>query len=229
MKKKILLVGGSSKVGRALIKNLDKKIYFIHSTYNNNKLLEKKYSKIKQFKLDLNKEKENDISIRNSDMNYDVIILLSGVLLGKSLSEYKTNEIKTNFDTNFTSQAMLLKEILKFQKKKCLVVFFSSIAGRKGSYDPIYAAAKGALISFSKSLSLWISPKVNCITLCPGIIKDTKMYKSFTLKRLSNLKKQTPNKEFLNPKDLSKIVCDIIQPHWRHANGSIIDINGGIF
>ena len=42
MKKKILIVGGSSKVGRALIKNLDKKIYFIHSTYNNNKLLEKK-------------------------------------------------------------------------------------------------------------------------------------------------------------------------------------------
>ena len=227
MKKKILIIGGSSKVGRTLINNLDKKIYSIHSTYFKNKLLSKDYSKIKQFKLDLNKE--NNISIKKSDMNYDVIILLSGVLLGKSLSEYKTNEIKTNIDTNFTSQAILLKEILKFQKKKCLIVFFSSIAGRKGSYDPIYAAAKGALISFSKSLSLWISPKVNCITLCPGIIKDTKMYKSFTLKRLSNLKKQTPNKEFLNPKDLSKIICDIIQPHWRHANGTIIDINGGIF
>ena len=122
MKKKILIVGGSSKVGRTLINNLDKKKYSIQSTYYKNKLLKEEYSKIKQFKLDLNKE--NNISIKKSDMNYDVIILLSGVLLSKSLSEYKNDEIKTNFDTNFTSQAMLLKEILKFQKKNAWLFSF---------------------------------------------------------------------------------------------------------
>ena len=55
------------------------------------------------------------------------------------------------------------------------------------------------------------------------------MYKSFKKDRLKKLLVQNPNKEFLNTEDLAEIICDIIKPHWRHANGSIIDINGGVF
>jgi len=227
MKKKVLIVGGSSKVGKNLINTLDKKSYQIYSTFNNNMIKGKKYKHIKQIEINLN----NDMhaSFHKLKINYDIIVLLPGVLLGKSLSEYNSKNIISNFNINFTSQTILLNKILKKQKKNCLIIFISSISARRGSYDPIYAAAKGAMISFSKSLSLWLSPKIKCLTLCPGLIKDTNMYKSFTAKRLNNLKKQTPNKEFLNSKDLSKIICDIIQPHWRHANGAIIDINGGLY
>ena len=34
---------------------------------------------------------------------------------------------------------------------------------RKGSYDPTYAAAKGGIITFSKSLSMWLAPKLNVL------------------------------------------------------------------
>ena len=53
-KKKILLVGGSSKVGISLIENIDKKKFQIYSTYNKKKLNNKK---ILQYKLDLSSEK----------------------------------------------------------------------------------------------------------------------------------------------------------------------------
>ena len=76
---------------------------------------------------------------------------------------------------------------------------------------------------------MWLAPKVKCITLCPGLIKNTKMYKSFNKERISKIKYQTPNKELLNISDLSKIIIDLMQPHWKHANGSVIDINGVIF
>ena len=55
------------------------------------------------------------------------------------------------------------------------------------------------------------------------------MYKTFTKKRLKSVLSKNPNKEFVNSNDLSKIIIDISEPHWRHANGAIIDINGGEF
>ena len=55
------------------------------------------------------------------------------------------------------------------------------------------------------------------------------MYKTFSKKMLSKKKNQIPNKEFLNLSDLSDIIIDLMKPHWKHANGSIIDINGGLY
>jgi NAD(P)-dependent dehydrogenase (short-subunit alcohol dehydrogenase family) len=85
------------------------------------------------------------------------------------------------------------------------------------------------MISFIKSISKWESPKIKSIGLCPGLISNTKMYKTFDNERLKKLKKQNPNKEFVNSNDLAKIIIDVIKPHWKHANGSIIDVNGGVF
>jgi len=225
MKKKILLIGGSSKVGKSLINVLDKKKYDIHSTYFSKKL---KQNYVKQFKLNINDLNDQNILI-NSTKNMSTIFFLSGVLMGKKLSQFNDDEIYTNFNTNFTSQVVLLKKILDKQKRNCLLIFLSSISGRKGSYDPVYASSKAAMIALVKSISKWEAPKIKCIGICPGLIKDTKMFNSFKKNRLKKLLLENPNKEFVSSEDLANILADLIKPHWRHANGSIIDINGGVF
>ena len=85
------------------------------------------------------------------------------------------------------------------------------------------------MISFIKSVSKWEAPKIKSIGICPGLINNTKMYKSFTKERLKKLKIQNINKSFVDANNLAKIIVDVIQPHWKHANGSIIDVNGGEF
>ena len=55
------------------------------------------------------------------------------------------------------------------------------------------------------------------------------MYNTFQKKRLKKLINENPNKEFVNADDLAKIIIDLTKKHWRHANGSLIDINGGVF
>ena len=226
MKKKILLIGGSSKVGKSIINNIDHKEFEVHSTYNRKKILLKK--NFYQYKLDLSSDKSVSNFIK-SNKDFDVIVLLSGVLKSKKLLNFNDKEIKNNFNINFLSQVILLKKLLKKQKKNCLLIFLSSISGRRGSFDPLYASAKGAMISFIKSISKWESPKIKCIGLCPGVIANTKMYYSFKKERLKLTLAQNPNKEFVNSDDLAKIIIDISKPHWRHANGAIIDINGGVF
>ena len=225
MKKKILLIGGSSKVGQCIINNLDQKKYLIYSTYFKKKMKKKG---IFQYKLNLNNMLSNQDFI-DKVKKKNVIIFLSGVLKGKTLENFSDEEIIENFNVNFISQIILLKNILKKQKNNFLLVFLSSVSARRGSYDPIYAASKGAMISFIKSVSKWEAPKIKSIGICPGLINNTKMYKSFTKERLKKLKIQNPNKSFVDANNLAKIIVDVIQPHWKHANGSIIDVNGGEF
>ena len=223
--KKILLIGGSSKVGKSIINHIDKNNYKIYSTYNTKKINNKN---ILQYKVDLS-SKKNLSNFANLVNDFDIIVLLSGVLKGKKLIQFKDEEIVNNFNINFLSQIVLLKKLFKKQKKNCVLVAVSSISGRRGSFDPLYAAAKGAMISFIKSISKWEAPKIRCIGICPGVILNTKMYKTFKKERLKLILSQNPNKEFINSDDLAKIVLDVSKSHWRHANGAIIDVNGGVF
>jgi len=223
--KKILLIGGSSKVGKSIINHIDKNNYKIYSTYNTKKINNKN---ILQYKVDLS-SKKNISNFANLVNDFDIIVLLSGVLKGKKLIQFKDEEIVNNFNINFLSQIVLLKKLFKKQKKNCVLVAVSSISGRRGSFDPLYAAAKGAMISFIKSISKWEAPKIRCIGICPGVILNTKMYKTFKKERLKLILSQNPNKEFINSDDLAKIVLDVSKSHWRHANGAIIDVNGGVF
>lgn len=228
MKKKILIVGGSSYVGRSLIKHLNKKVFNIYSTYNKNILSKKSFRGLNQIKIDLEKPEDYEKNIK-STKNFDSIVFLSGILKGKNLVSLNNQDIQETLKINLTSQIILLKTILKSQKKKCTIIFLSSISGRKGSFDPVYAASKGAINSLIKSLSKWEGPKIKCIGICSGLIKSTNMYNTFQKKRLKKLINENPNKEFVNADDLAKIIIDLTKKHWRHANGSLIDINGGVF
>ena len=81
MKEKILLIGGSSKVGESIIKIINKSKYNIFSTYNKKKL---KFKGIYQVKLDLESKSDRDkFSDKYRDMN--VIILAAGIFLIKVL------------------------------------------------------------------------------------------------------------------------------------------------
>ena len=116
----------------------------------------------------------------------NVIIFLSGVLKGKKLSEFSDKEIYENLSLNFTDQILLLKKILAKQKRNCLLVFISSISGRRGSYDPIYASAKGAMISFIKSISKWSLQKLKALDYAQVLYPTQKCIRHLTMKDLKN-------------------------------------------
>lgn len=228
MMKKILLIGGSSKLGCSLVDKLKSEEYEIHSTFNTKSRF-KKETRVQEYQLNLSSAIGQKNFLKKIKFDFDTIVFLSGILKGKNLKNFNSKEMHENMSVNFISQIALLNLILQKQKKSCLTVFLSSISGRRGSFDPVYASAKGAMIAFIKSMSKWNAPKFRFIGLCPGLIKNTRMYKSFNKSRLKKLLKENPNKEFLNSDDLADIIIDVTKPHWRHANGSIIDINGGIF
>ena len=229
MKKNILIIGGSSQVGKKIISELDYSNYNIYCTFNTTKF---NNNKAKSFKVNLNNLHNVEkfiIEIKKLKIKIDNIIFLQGKIHAKNLKKYSNKNILELFNVNLMSSIILIRQLHNTLNKNSTVVFISSISAVKGSYDSVYAASKSALLGFSKSLSIWLAPKTKFISLCPGPIDKTKMMKQFSKKRRNFHIKNNPNKELLNATDFAKIIIDVLSPHWRHANGSIININGGIY
>lgn len=226
--KKIIIVGASSSIGSAIVSKFNSpktRLIVTHHSKQNIKFEENVHS----VKLDLEKNKSIGNFIKEVHLilsHIDTIIFLAGILPGKNLKEYIPSDIEKVMTVNFTGQAKVIKGLLPLLDSNSQVIMISSISAQKGSYDPIYAASKGAILSFVKSLAVGLGGvRVNAIA--PGLIEDSKMYKEMSEDRQELHKSQTANRQLLNISDLADIVYDMSKNHWKHLNGACIDLNAG--
>jgi len=177
--------------------------------------------------LEKNKSIENFIKKVCSTLSHiDTAIFLAGILPGKNLEEYDIAVMEKVMAINLTGQAKIVKGLLSLLDLNSQVIMISSISAQKGSYDPIYAASKGAILSFVKSLAVSLGGvRVNAIA--PGLIEDSTMFKEMSTDRQDLHRQQTTQKRLLYMSDLAGVIYDISKNHWKHLNGACIDLNGG--
>ena len=167
--------------------------------------------------------------LSNSNFLLDLVVMLPGILLGKNLSSYSADEIESVMNINFNKQALLLKYINPYFAEKSQVIMMSSISAERGSFDPIYAASKGAMISFIKSLSTWLAPKTRFNAIAPGLIENSTMFLDMAEERREFHKNATPTKSLVNSVEIAKVIYDLSKPHWSSLNGVVLRLNGGSY
>jgi NAD(P)-dependent dehydrogenase (short-subunit alcohol dehydrogenase family) len=230
LNKNVVIFGASSSIGNAIILKFLSPETHIIATYNSNKSI--KYEEnIKCLQLDLENGKSIDSFIKevNSKISHiDSAIFLAGILPGNNLEEYDVTDIDNVMTVNFTAQAKVIKGLLPLFDSESQIIMISSISAQKGSYDPIYAASKGAILSFVKSLAVGLGGvRVNAIA--PGLVENSTMCKEMSIDRQEFHRQQTSEKKLLTMSDLAEVIYNISQPHWKHLNGACIDLNGGQF
>lgn len=225
--KNIIIVGASSSIGNSVVSKFRSPSNRIIASYSSKHI--KPGKNVCPLKLDLkiNESIENFIKeVRLIVSHIDTLIFLAGILPGKNLKEYRPADIEKVMTVNFTGQVKVIKGILPLFDSSSQIIMISSIAAQKGSYDPIYAASKGAILSFVKSLaSEFGGVRVNAIA--PGLIEDSTMCKEMSVSRRELHRQQTFQKQLLSISDLAEVIYDISQEHWKHMNGACIDLNGG--
>ena len=165
--------------------------------------------------------------LKETARRIDVVIFLSGILPGKDLKGYSFEEVDDVIAVNFSGQAKVLMRMLPLLTERSRVLIFSSISAQRGSFDPIYAASKGALLSFVKSVCTQLPAGARVNAVAPGLIQDSAMFFEMPVQRQEFHRKQVPSQQLLGQQDLADIVFDLCQPHWAHLNGACIDLNGG--
>jgi len=224
----IIIVGASSSIGNSIISKFRSPSTNIIASYFTKKDI-KPEDNIHSLELDLRKDQSihkfiNEVMSITSHV--DTAIFLAGILPGKNLKEYDKTDIEKVMTVNFTGQAKVIKGLLPLLDSDSQIIMISSISAQRGSYDPIYAASKGAILSFVKSLAVGLGGvRVNAIA--PGLIDDSTMYKEMSAARRELHRSQTSDRQLLNISDLSDIIYDISKNHWKHLNGACIDLNGG--
>ncbi len=157
----------------------------------------------------------------------DVAVFMAGLLPGKALADYDDALLQTVMDTNFCGQVALLRRLLPGFRHGAQVWMVSSISGERGSFDPIYAASKAALIGFVKSLAIWLAPGLRVNALAPALIDGSRMYVDMAQERREHHRSQTPTGRLTTPQEVAAVLFNLCEPAWANLNGQVIRINGG--
>lgn len=157
----------------------------------------------------------------------DVAVFLAGVLPGKALADYDDALMQQVMHTNFIAQAALLRRLLPHFNAGAQVWMLSSISGDRGSFDPVYAASKAALVAFVKSLATWLAPGLRINALAPALIEGSPMYDAMSVERRAFHLAATPTQRLTRAADVAAVIVDLCGPAWNNLNGQVIRLNGG--
>ncbi len=103
----------------------------------------------------------------------------------------------------------------------------SSISAFSGSYDPVYAAAKGAVISFTKSLARELGPNTRVNAGAPGLTRDTGMYRQMKQSHAEPHRNKSLLKKLADPEEVASVVLFLCSDAASHITGACVDVNGG--
>jgi 3-oxoacyl-[acyl-carrier protein] reductase len=98
--------------------------------------------------------------------------------------------------------------------------------GMEGDSGELFAAAKGAVMAFSKSLALSLAPEVRVHCLAPGWIR-TSWGQGASEAWQERVMRETPLQRWGLPADVAATVRWLASPAARYLTGQIVRINGG--
>lgn len=109
------------------------------------------------------------------------------------------------------------------------IVLVSSTAGQRGeSFHADYAASKGAMISFTKSLAVEVARRgITVNSVAPGWV-DTEMCEgAFAGEGRSRIAAGIPVGRIATPDDIAAPIAFLCSVEARHVTGEILNVNGG--
>ena len=152
-RKKVLITGGSSGIGKATAIDLVGKGAIVCITGRNKVKLEKVASEINAIPIHLDVSKYNSIAVKTLDAFHsmggiDVLINNAGIGEFAKLEDIKINHFESIFATNVFGLTMLTQEVVKFFKTQQygMIINIGSSAATSGfPSGSVYCASKFAL------------------------------------------------------------------------------------
>jgi len=155
------------------------------------------------------------------------LFLNHGILPGKRLKESSDAIIDESLRVNLVSFVMAIEILPEIDNLRTVVM--SSISGKAGSFDTLYASCKAGLDVAVRKVAASLPPNARLNAISPGIIEDARMTTSRKdVGVLEVRRKQTPTHCFTTSRDIAGLAYYLLFDA-GNIQGENINVNGGFY
>ena len=160
----------------------------------------------------------------------DILVLNHGMYQRSSAKELTLDELELTMDVNFKGSVAVYTALSPHLNKSAKIIVIGSQLGIKGSpHGAHYAASKGALHAWARSLASNVAKsgqRVNVIA--PGAI-DTDILGGDSKEKRKQREIEIPMGRIGNPSEIASVVSFLSSDDSSYITGAIIHVNGGLF
>ena len=186
-------------------------------------------------RLDVSDAGAVDAALADIEARFGAVLILvnnAGITRDNLLLRMKDDEWDAIMATNLKPAYRLAKAVLRgmMKARHGRIIQIGSVVGSSGNPGQAnYAAAKAALIGFTKSLAQEVGSRnitVNCVA--PGFI-DTDMTKALPDAQRAKLLERIPLGRLGSPDDIAHAVAFLASPQAGYITGATLHVNGGMY
>ena len=239
MENKIALVtGGTSGIGKEIVKELLDKGCFVITCYHNSD------EKAKETKAEFNSDRllitkcdvsnENDVIkmfdlIKEKFGRLDYLVNNAGTFIDDYIKDFNIDDFKKVLDVNLMGKVMCTKYAYHIMSDGGSIVNISSHLGVVPCTEsPAYCAAAAGIINFTKATALeFADRKIRANSICPAFTPTPLSLKGWRKEEIDQKLKDTPLGRFATPEDTAKLCLFLLSDDANFITGENIWINGG--
>ncbi len=235
-----LITGGSRGIGSACVKMFADAGAKVAFTYKVSKSraeeIEKEFpGSVKAYPVDMESEKKINDMVNKVEKDFgkiDILVHNAGIWNDGTLEKMTLDHWNELIRINLTSTFIFCKACASVMKKNNFgrMILITSTAGQRGeAFHSHYAASKGGMISFTKSLAVELAQNnITVNSVAPGWVvtemnDDVFEDKDFVAK----LEMDIPVGRIATAEDIAGPTLFLASDLARHINGEILNVNGG--
>ncbi|WP_305044956.1 SDR family NAD(P)-dependent oxidoreductase [Geoalkalibacter sp.] len=183
-------------------------------------------------KVDVSKSEECDAAAKIAKDNFggvDFLVTGAGLYRDQLIATMTDAQWRETIGVNLDGVFYFCRNMIPLLRDGGAVVNIASMAAHRGSYQHAhYSAAKGATLSFSRSLALELAPRIRVNSISPGLI-DTPLIQPLLKVKGPQLIDSTALKRLGRPEEVAQLVAYLCSDWASFITGESIHINGGLY
>lgn len=186
------------------------------------------------FKADLSKMPEARSLVRQVQEQWgriDILVNNAGITKDKSMKKLTDDDWNDVLDTNLGSVYATCSEVLKIMmdQKYGRIINITSFVGQAGNFGQAnYAASKGGIIAFTKTLALEMAKyNITVNAIAPGFT-ETEMLAQVPENIREQIIARVPMGRFGKPEEIARAVV-FLAAEGDYITGQQINVNGGVY